>query len=332
MVRRTKRGFTLIELLVVIAIIAILVALLLPAVQQAREAARRSQCLNNLKQIGLGLANYEETFLVLPPALINSGRYTNGSTVNGPTRNTSGWTLLFPYIDQSTRSEGWDFNAGSSGSNPNAGGPTPNDTVNEQFWDEPIGNLMCPSHPNAGEKSSSGAGGAAFYSRRNALRGSYLFSTGVNTDYDANYGAYISDRRQGAFGNNGAARLSNISDGTSNSFLIGESWGGASLKTSGEYGPWQVVGTHTCCHGRVVTNNDTQLSYTPALQADWGLNAVWRGDAQARTYAWVFSSQHNGGAHFLLGDGKSRFVSTTVDYSIFSRLAYIHDELEVGEF
>ena len=332
MALRSRRGFTLIELLVVIAIIAILVALLLPAVQQAREAARRSQCLNNLKQMGVGLANYEETHGVLPPALINSGRYSNGLAVNGPTRNTTGWTLLFPYLDQQNRSEGWDFDAGSSGSNPRAGGPTPDDTVNEEFWNEPINSLMCPSHPDAGQRSSSGAGGSAFYSRRNALRGSYLFSTGINTDYDANYGAYLNDRRQGAFGNNGGARISNISDGTSNSFLIGEAWGGGRNKTSGSYGPWQVVGTHTCCHGRVVTNNNTQLTYTVGHKADWGLNAVWRGDGRGRTYAWVFSSQHNGGAHFLLGDGKTRFVSDTIDYSIFARLAFVHDDLEVSGF
>ena len=98
-----RRAFTLIELLVVIAIIAILVALLLPAVQQAREAARRSQCKNNLKQSGVALHNYHDVHSQFPAALLNSGRYTGGVGVNGEVRNTTGWTMLLPYIDEAAR-------------------------------------------------------------------------------------------------------------------------------------------------------------------------------------------------------------------------------------
>src|ERR1700752_790548 len=98
------RGFTLIELLVVIAIIAILIALLLPAVQQAREAARRSQCKNNLKQLGLAIANYESTNKLYPAAMLGSGRYNNPAYFAAPSahriKNTTGWALLLPYMDQ----------------------------------------------------------------------------------------------------------------------------------------------------------------------------------------------------------------------------------------
>ncbi len=93
--RAKVRGFTLIELLVVIAIIAILIALLLPAVQQAREAARRSQCRNNMKQIGLALHNYHDTFNQFPSAFGNQSVNSGG----GERWGHSQWVALLPYID-----------------------------------------------------------------------------------------------------------------------------------------------------------------------------------------------------------------------------------------
>ena len=114
--KRSSKGFTLIELLVVIAIIAILIALLLPAVQQAREAARRTQCKNNIKQWGLALHNYHDTHRVMPPALLNSGRYNNASFHGPGVLNTTGWVFLLPFIDQSPMYNLYDFNAVSSGS------------------------------------------------------------------------------------------------------------------------------------------------------------------------------------------------------------------------
>src|SRR5687768_889293 len=116
-----RSAFTLIELLVVIAIIAILIALLVPAVQKVREAAARTQCLNNLKQIGLGLQNYHDTHKKLPPALINSGRGAGPSYYAGQAYqvfNHTGFTLLLPYIEQDALYKSYDLNSASSASSP----------------------------------------------------------------------------------------------------------------------------------------------------------------------------------------------------------------------
>lgn len=340
MVRIVRRGFTLIELLVVIAIIAILIALLLPAVQQAREAARRSTCKNNMKQMGIALHNYHETANLFPPALINSGRYTGGSGINGPTRNTTGWTLLLPYMDQAPAYQKYDFNFSGSSSNPRAGGVAPDQRPNQPILEMRLSVLECPSHSQSGESQSYRADQTHFYSRRNAKRSSYLFATGVYTDYNSNYTAYNNDLRQGTFGNNGAAKFATLTDGASNTIAIGEAWGGGQFRRSTHYGPWGLSGIHTCCHGRVVSSGGSWL-YSSAnrnhpnwntWRNDWHINAVWRGDAQGRVYAWTFSSGHTGGAHFLFGDGRVVFLNENMDYFTYVLLNYAHDGQVIGSY
>ena len=335
--RNRSRGFTLVELLVVIAIIGILVALLLPAVQAAREAARRMQCSNNLKQAGLATHNYHDTFKTFPPALLNSGRYTNGSALRYPegVRNHTGWLFLLPFFEQAPLHDQINFNIPTNASNPRAGGPAPDDSFNSTFTSNRMQMLECPSHPQSGENQNRNPGNTGdFYTTRNAKRGSYLFSTGVYTDYDAPYETTNGSVRQGAFGNNGAASFRDITDGTANSLAFGEAAGGRS-KWSTVYGPWPLVGTHTCCHGRVVSNSNILIDaanvapyknsagnwqysinsdYNPALPQNVG-----------KSYAWVFNSFHPGGAQFTLCDGSVRFLSETIDYLTFVRLAYIHD-------
>jgi prepilin-type processing-associated H-X9-DG protein len=317
----------LIELLVVIAIIAILVALLLPAVQQAREAARRSSCKNNLKQIGLALHNYHEVFNVFPPALINSGRYSGGAAINGPTKNTTGWALLLPYIEQSGLYEQMDFKLAINGSNPNAGGPTVDETFNQPFTSTSLETLECPSHSEAGDEYTYDPGTNSFYTMREAHRASYLFAAGSFTDYSQNYGYFKSDIRLGAFGNNGATNFAGMQDGTSNCILVGEAWSGRT-KTSPVYGPWGLTGTHTCCHGYVPGGSTTSVDpvYLNPYQAQWHINAVYTpGDPLRRTYAWVFNSGHTGGAQFVMGDGSVQFLSENMEFRTFALLNYIQD-------
>lgn len=334
--RRQVRAFTLIELLVVIAIIAVLIALLLPAVQQAREAARRTQCKNNLKQMGLALHTYHDTYNVLPPALLNSGRYNAPTyfTGNNLVLNTPGWIFLLPYVDQAPAFNLYNFGACSSASSPYSIPVAGTDATNAAITGMAMPTLVCPSHPGTGQQVTSNPNTPSdFYSRNQARRSSYAFSTGSFTDYSAPYLTTTTDIRQGAFGNSGAARLRDMIDGTSSTLMVGESWGGA-MKTSTSYGPWGMTGTHTCCHGYTPSGSSTALtsatvaSYSP----DWGINRPYQGDAQRRTYAWVFNSGHTGGAQFLFGDGTVRFLSENMDYLILCQLAYIHDTTLTGEF
>jgi len=343
--REARRAFTLIELLVVIAIIAILIGLLLPAVQKVREAANRMQCSNNLKQMGVALHNFAGVHNGrLPAAMINSGRTTSSQVTAGTVRqyvgpevsykgqpfvvyNHTGFIALLPYIEQDPLFKQYSYqwvNCSSVGNAPvnplgQDGASNPNRALLREAI---IKTYFCPAD-NDPEQVTNSAMVQTFYERDGVYRSNYLFNTGHYTDYDADWGQTSASIR-GPFGNNGAAKIGSMPDGTSNTIAIGES---RQEKNSSSYGGY-FSGTHTAVHGRILnvpaTNLGTAVSYcsvngqNSVLLYQYGLTTTAPASpptrAQTLQYAWQFGSRHTGGANFVMCDGSVRFIRDTIDY------------------
>lgn len=307
---RTRRGFTLIELLVVIAIIAILIALLLPAVQQAREAARRSQCKNNMKQLGLAIHNYHDVFNRIPPGSITTISPTSGVTGTwcraGGSFQYAPWTcLILPYIDQAPLYNILDFNVPfvDSGNNliqPNRG------IVDANARGLPA--YQCPSDPdillNPQYNSYMGVQGGSHNQH---------LATPPAAIHCANSGCAPTDRAHwtnGMMYSGSNINLGAALDGTSNVFLLGES------RYSNVY--WATSGKLDSC---TAPRNLAGAMEPINLHTGRGMQAT-RG----------FSSRHVGGAHFTMADGSVQFMSENMDIFVYQQLAQRADELPVGGF
>ena len=306
---RSTRGFTLIELLVVIAIIAVLIALLLPAVQQAREAARRTQCKNNLKQMGLAIHNYEGSHKVFPPSSISTfGQGVWGYPGTGPAdpniRLHSYASLILPYIDGANLYNSIDYNV-------SALAPA-NRTVASQI----LSFYRCPSY--AGAEFSSDP----------------LYVTTVGYDKFAirNYvalGAKTVLGLSGAIPAEGVmyprskTGFRDITDGASNTVMIAES---REEKAS----VW-IDGTSASVSARYMAlvpptyaGNTTSINYQPYFQGGIFPNSIGQ--------KWGPSSLHEGGAHHLLCDGSVRFLSENLDVILYDSLTTRNGGEVVGEF
>jgi prepilin-type N-terminal cleavage/methylation domain-containing protein/prepilin-type processing-associated H-X9-DG protein len=320
------RAFTLVELLVVIAIIGILIALLLPAVQFAREAARRMSCSNNLKQIGIALHTYHDTNKVFPPALIGSGRWNVGGAAQNPPHvvtNTTGWVLLLPFLDQQPMYDQYKFWAPSSVSNP-YGQPMYNGIAvsdwNRPIYEQKLEILTCPSDTMPAQTLLRNPNlQSDFYESNNAARANYLFATGNYTDYSGRWRDQNATHR-GMFGNDGAGTLADCVEGTSNTIAVGESKQGHRGKASTVFGPYWGAGVHTCCHGytpyslTLTTVTGAAGTRTVSTGAQYAPNFPWGMNALKQQYAWVFGSYHPGGVQYVLCDGSVKFIGDNVDY------------------
>ena len=304
-----KVGFTLIELLVVIAIIAVLIALLLPAVQQAREAARRSQCKNNLKQLGLALHNYHDSLRAFPISLY--GGYGDTANVGGYTQTSKSWgwpVHVLPYLDQAPL-----YMLCNPGVNTIAASGQLATVV-------PVFN--CPSDP-AGTREIE----------------NHTYITGSQTCAILNYkGVMGSDWDWGAYANNVVTtgdsftnnngllytldyrdfrRISKVTDGLSNTMFLGETVANKNFAVdpNGPGNNWMNAAS-TCATTAVPMNTFTFSSPT---------SVPW-------DQRWSFGSAHVGGAHYLMGDGAVRFISTNIALATFRSLATIAGGEVVGDF
>ncbi len=305
-----RPGFTLIELLVVIAIIAILIALLLPAVQQAREAARRTECRNNLKQLGLGLHNYHDIYRVFPPGgvigpcagtpplkLAGLQECSNGQSLGG------NWLLyLLPQLEQGAI---W------SVTSPILNGTDPLDNMNNIFGHFSPPMYRCPSHPWDNRAN------VAFRSLEHMSRGNYAANFGNGTLLDS-----FSPTRRGVFTINSRVAVRDVTDGTSNTIATGEV-NYVLNSTSDARGAWvhATMGASSFSTGlRPNTrSNDIIESCASSVDMPCATEAPLYGGSQIA----ALRSYHVGGVHVGMADGAVRFVSENVDNQIHSALGSI---------
>lgn len=292
---RKQRGFTLVELLVVIAIIGILIALLLPAVQAAREAARRSQCTNNLKQIGLALHNYHDALRTFPSGVVNFPAKAMA--------DTRGWgwgALILPYLEQSALHDQLQVTRIPFGGGVYPAPATP-------LTQTPLSAYRCPSDRGPDINARRGNHGTSNYS------GVFGNGTPAGRDPDGtSYGNEFSSSHEWRAGNgmffpDSAVRIRDLGDGTTNVVAVGERAYGVAggLRAPSAYGGAIWAGKYE--HGvhastlRGIRNNDDLCLF--------GANEF------------AYSSQHPGGLNFVLGDASVRFISATVDRMIMARAA-----------
>jgi prepilin-type N-terminal cleavage/methylation domain-containing protein len=332
---RSRRGFTLIELLVVIAIIAILVGLLLPAVQKVRDAAARMSCQNNLKQMGLAFSNFDNTYGRLPAALIHSGRYNNPNNTpyQGPEVNYSGqpyqiynhtgFVALLPFIEQNNLFAQYNYAYVGSTSSPYGLpiGPNPNPNPNFVVASQNVKIYVCPGDENPPPQETDQPNTNYFYSMLNARRSNYLFNTGPYTDYSGNWSAQ-SARYRGPFGNNGAIAIGRVKDGTSNTIAIGESlqkW----HAYSEIFGPYWGTGTHTAVHG---------WSYYSYTTPNYPYGPCAPNPNKNCSYAWGFSSNHTGVTNFVFLDGSVHALADSISASTWAALSTSEGGEIVGDY
>ncbi len=314
MPKKSRDGFTLIELLVVIAIIAVLIALLLPAVQQAREAARRTQCKNNLKQLGLALHNYHDTYRIFPARQAGSGANAGSASVGSFRGRLSAFVALAPFYEQGNIYE-----------------QITNDVPQQApwndmpYWRESPEMLRCPSDAEGGPPAGADRG-----------KTNYAFCSGDDTANPEN-GTYpdnlISRSSRGIFGVYRGSKMGDIMDGTSNTIAMAERFrptGSASLgmiSTTGAANPLtcraQYDGSTRTLNGAYTADTAPGFRWGDGASYFAAVNTILPPN-QASCFSggrmdhwgpgyFTASSRHSGGVQVLMADGSVQFVSESID-------------------
>ena len=310
--RRLRRGFTLIELLVVIAIIGVLIALLLPAVQAAREAARRAQCTNNLKQIGLAAQNYHDSNGCFPGGSYSGLPGTNpphvGSDTTGYPENFSCFVRMLPFFEQSPMYNATNFDRTSA------------DPANITICGVQVASLLCPSDIRTmpvpillpGAAGNANAPGYSFNNIGPIPAGtwyqafsSYAGNAGTFTfGYSNLMPQIVRAQHNGIIYNDSSVRIADVTDGTSNTMLFGEHSRAGLFKVDPAY----AISDNSWNSGRWY---DTMFATLYPMNLGVGNNTAIKNDAYYDpTDA---SSLHPGGANFAFADGSVRFVKATIN-------------------
>lgn len=314
--RRRKFGFTLIELLVVIAIIAVLIALLLPAVQQAREAARRTQCKNNMKQIGLALHNYESSMSVFPPGSFGDG---------GTWQKIPNWRLqLFPYFDQAPLYNSLNFSDSFAGH-----APSTNSTILSNLK---LQAYICPSSvldPCQDIVNNSMHIQIPMYV---GISGATPDVANRTVGSPSNYGGFYTNN--GMLLHNKITRIRDAVDGTSNVMMVAEQSGMVQLTDmrSGYYGGYTGTTFPGEVSGSNPNNGDSWSTGLTGVQYKINAPTMAGGSDNPWDANTVINSFHTGGIHGLMGDGSVRFISDNVDFGILRNICSRADGVPVGEF
>ncbi|QDU59269.1 hypothetical protein Pan216_00970 [Planctomycetes bacterium Pan216] len=323
---KRSAGFTLVELLVVIAIIGVMIALLLPAVQQARESARRIQCQSRLRQLGIALHNYHEAHATFPPGAVTASsvpqsnwcRYP-GRTNPNPGNVGAPWTvLILPYLDEQARYDRFNFEGefhrllDDTGAADEAGNPE-----NIPPTRRSLSKFQCPSDPNTGP--------ASLASSYNGCQG------GGPSPHCSNGGGLRAFYINGVLYPDSRITLGAIQDGTANVFLLGETkynlQPGGRASSDGRYFSWassiRVAGGSSAPTG--ITAAALPIN---AIEGDG--NRIDTAFANSGVQHRSFSSFHDGGCHFAMGDGSVRFLGDHVDLEVFQQLGQRADGKPLG--
>ena len=306
-----RRGFTLIELLVVIAIIAILVSILLPAVQQAREAARRTQCKNSLKQLGLALMNYESSFGTFPPSRLDPKVDIEDNP--GEDSAYQSWTTLaLPYIEEANLAEELDYNYAWSS------------LVNRPAISKQLDVMLCPSSPGSDRRDPNWVVGAAagdYGSINEVKKKVYTTVLGQADPGDS--------ARAGVLSKGVNNQMRDILDGSSNTIMLAEAAGQPDVYVADGpmtaarfalYSDDKVIdlgGKYVAADGTGWADPDSGFSINGATRD--GLDKYGPYMVNRINVSEVFSF-HPGGAQVVMGDGSVRFIEESIDTQMFISL------------